>query len=213
MSTANPSCLWTTDLDLRDRLRIGTVLETSDCAYLRVDAITPEGVICPRQWSPGALVSWQELERDGCVIYSQPGDVGHERFQTPLPRLIQRGGRLAMQVAHTTALPKLLGDEALERALARALACSAPPGWERIHLAIEIDWAREPGYCIVGCTADGPEEPMVPDAEVLALASALRAEARLLRGPLCSRVELLVERSGGQNYFETRVRYAGDPPD
>lgn len=224
MKTGNPTYRWTTDLEARARLQIGTVLETYDCAYLRVDAITPEGVICPNISSPGAIETWADLERCECIIYSQPGDPGHEQFQTPLPRLIRRGGRLDMEAdgdaassgspsAAVAARPlKLLGNEALERALARALARSAPAGWEQISLELAIVWGSDPEYSIVTSAPGGERAALAPTAEVLALMSALRAEMRLLRGPLCSRVELHVEHSDGSCRYRTEVHYDGEAP-
>ncbi len=201
------------------------MLETYDCAYLRVDAITLEGVICPNISSPGALETWGELESMECIIYSQPGDSGHERFQTPLPRLIRRGGRLDMEAGDEAARsgspratavaarpPKLLGDEELERALARALARSAPAGWERVSLELAIVWGSDPEYSIVTSTPDGERAALAPTAELLALMSALRAEMRLLRGPLCSRVELHAEHLDGAYRYRTEVHYDGEAP-
>jgi hypothetical protein len=225
MKTGDPTYRWTTDLEARARLRIGTVLETDDCAYLRVDAITPEGVICPNIFSPGALVTWAKLERCECIIYSQPGDPDHEQFQTPLPRLIERSGGLRMEADDQAAPsgppgaaavaarpPKLLGDEELERALAGALARSAPAGWERITLEVATVWGSDPEYSIVTSAPGGERAALAPTPEVLALVSALRAEMRLLRGPLCSRVELHVEHSGGSCRFRTQVHYEGETP-
>jgi len=226
MKTGNPTYLWATDLELRARLRVGTVLETHDCGYLRADAITPEGVICPGLDSPGYLWTWDALQMLECTIYSKPGDPGHEKFETPLPRLVRRGGRLDLEAdgetsrasrrggaGPTSGPPKLLRNEDLERALATALARSAPAGWERIILVLAIAWDAEPGYSIVTRAPGGEEEALAPAAEVLALASALRAEAQLLRGPLCSRIVLQVDHLGDGDYrYRIQVGYDGDPP-
>ena len=59
--------------DLRARIRVGMVLETYDCAYLRVKEIAEEGIVADGIEGP-FLWTWETLERLECTIFS--GDAG-----------------------------------------------------------------------------------------------------------------------------------------
>lgn len=65
--------------ELRAELRVGTVLESHDCAYIVVLGVTPEGVISQTfRKGEDVLWTWQELTRSGYLIYEQPQAGNHD---------------------------------------------------------------------------------------------------------------------------------------
>lgn len=78
MSDLRPLPDWTRP-EVRALLTVGMILEDDDCGYLRVDAITPEGVIAPTIFGP-QLWTWVDLTRTGCTVWKE-----RESVQSPSP--------------------------------------------------------------------------------------------------------------------------------
>ncbi len=61
------------DPSLRAELVVGTILETYDCAYIKVKEITPEGIIQDGGILEGPhLWTWSQLKGLECLIVEQP---------------------------------------------------------------------------------------------------------------------------------------------
>ena len=58
--------------EVRQQLQIGTILEDYDCGYIRVEGITPEGVVSPTIFEARHLWTWDALQKGEHIIYEQP---------------------------------------------------------------------------------------------------------------------------------------------
>ncbi len=66
-----PTHLWDwDDPDLRAELVVGTILDTYDCAYVKVSEITPEGIM--DSFTPPQFWPWSRLQVMECIIFKQP---------------------------------------------------------------------------------------------------------------------------------------------
>lgn len=124
----------TTDADLqawidkiRPQLVVGTVLETYDCGYIRVDELVDEGVIAPTFIDPRYLWTWKDLFRLSCIIYEQPAtgaDAAAEKMRWS-PTVERRGGRVEISPPASSSrseLPAVVLDAAVVRSLVRLLS-------------------------------------------------------------------------------------------
>ncbi len=77
--------------ELRQQLRVGTILETYDCGYIRVEEITPDGVVSRTLNSDRHLWTWADLQRLECTFYEES-----EEEHCPFGGIVfsERGGRL-----------------------------------------------------------------------------------------------------------------------
>ncbi len=146
---------------LRAQLRVGTVLETYDCGYIRVDAITDEGIVsCGSQWS------WAELTRLECIIYEQP-DAPRAAAEAPTMRLIQeRGGRISaadLRPATSTSTARMDADRAHDIAIIGALTAQSSTHSEQIRLGVHAsDGRASSGDEYVLRDTDGLLRPLQP---------------------------------------------------
>lgn len=71
------SYLWNwDDENLQKSLKVGMILETYDCGYIRVDEITPEGIVQRESVVGEYTWTWDRLKALECIIYSEAGDEG-----------------------------------------------------------------------------------------------------------------------------------------
>jgi hypothetical protein len=87
-----PTGQWAWDRpEFRQQLRIGTVLETYDCGYIRVEEITPDGVVARAPSSDRHLWTWADLQRLECTVYDESEDE-----HRPVGGVVvsERGGKL-----------------------------------------------------------------------------------------------------------------------
>lgn len=113
---------------LRAQLRIGTVLESDDFAYISVLEIAPNGVVSRGLISRRQSWSWTTLKRGEFRIYSQPGDEPVQPGAT-FPTIRQRGGRIPTD-----------NDEArvLDGAIATEVLSSIPRAWSHVQVDAEL---------------------------------------------------------------------------
>lgn len=106
-------------LEWREQLRIGTILETDDFAYIRVDEITPEGVCSRNPYSNRFLWTWTALKKADCIIYSQPesSEIGCNEIEYVPPDLPQVD---------------------IEDEIANELCRLCPKSWQAIHLDVQV---------------------------------------------------------------------------
>lgn len=125
--------------ELRPQLRIGMVLETYDCGYIRVEEITPDGVVSRTPDSDRHLWTWADLQRLECTVVEE----GEEEHRPAGGVVVsERGGRLEIPVTRdrswlnsTRSLPENFDVRLLDAEIAMELLDLIPSAWTGVHLS------------------------------------------------------------------------------
>ena len=134
---------WGPDVDVP----IGSIIVcVKDMGYLKVDAITPEGVIANCAFGP-FLYTWSMLDDLWAKVESTPGSPGYPTAaarSTP-PRLVRRGGRVHLMdgVPHMdTDSPDAEARE-LDLACIPSLVAAAPADWQQVGMHLTVTRINE----------------------------------------------------------------------
>lgn len=120
---------------------VGTIICCyKDMGYIRVDKVTPEGVIANCAFGP-FLYTWRSLEDLWARIDSQPGDPNYPLAAATSrpPRLAKRGGSIGFRQGVPTMHTDGPDQEAreLDLAIMRELVTGAPADWQEIFLQVD----------------------------------------------------------------------------
>lgn len=136
-----PTRQWAWDRpEFRQQLRIGTVLETYDCGYIRVEEITPDGVVSRAPSSDRHLWTWADLQRLECTVYEES-----EEEHRPVGSAVvsERGGKLDIhQIRDRSAvnIGRSLAPDSdvrlLDAEIAVELLDVTPSAWPVVHLHV-----------------------------------------------------------------------------
>lgn len=200
---ANEAKIWARDGErFRNALRPGTVLETYDCGYLTVNAVTPDGVLVDTICAHDRLYDWETLERYDCLVYYQPAE--DELPIRTVPKLRSRGGVVPGDTADD---PGSEPGVAEERALARGLAALLST-WDFDSGSVRAGSAHVNGAW--SCAAAGPAGEPIAAAELQDHVRALVARHRAT--PMAPQVgfSLSIEPRAKGIWYEIRFEYEGD---
>lgn len=209
---------WTTNLELRRKLRIGTILETKDCGYYRVVGIVDEGILAPGILGPAMLARWCELEWGECIVWSQPSDEEAAELGAGFTVPVSYDELLAplLEPTYAAAPPgvdgrpprNLMAPELdIGRELVECLDVEAPSGWERIVITLSFvhpAW----GVDVDARATTGSVEVQLPvGAAARSVAERLGKYAKLRRGEECVGITFDVDQGGDSPSIGIRFRY------
>lgn len=213
---------WTSNLELRRQLRIGTILETQDCGYYRVVGIVDEGILAPGLLGPAMLASWHQLERGECIVWSQPSDEDAAELGAGFTAPVSYDELLAPLVEPTYAAsppgvdgrpPRdlLVPERDIGRELIERLAGAAPPGWERIVVTLSFvhpAW----GVHVDARAMAGSVDAKLPVGDAAqAVAERLVKYAKARRGEECVGITFELDLEGDSASMGIRFRYERRP--
>jgi hypothetical protein len=199
--------------DRRALLRVGTVLETYDCGYIRVEQIVPEGVVSRGVRTPRRLWTWKALKKLECIIYHQPGDGHTAAEEEKALYLVLKDEYGAIDRTATGTTERTVTD--LQEALGRELVDLAPASASELEVRAEVSAANSSDARIelrivtAGCT---PEE-REPNASVKSGVLGLRDFMLECQGRTWNGLRFTVTRgaSGAWRYHASYTYPSGAP--
>jgi len=209
-----PKHLWAwSRQELRDQLRVGSILMTYDCGYIRVDEITDEGVISRSPFSDRHLWTWAALEGLECII-CKPEQVVAADVNGPF--LTERGGMIdahwlenAPALDPEDSLAADFDDTLLNKEIARELLRLAPGSWLEIHLHAHLSAeAKDWSFHLSVETVDGGER-VSPSQRLQRLVFALHQLSGRRQGVAWNGLDFVVEVRSESGYrYEAQFSYA-----